>query len=343
MTDTELLREEDPEVSDFPDRGFDVVTGAFSYSGAAIARDLERSGRRVRTLTGHPERAPAGASVDVRPLDFDDVLGLTSSLEGATTLYNTYWIRFPHGATDHERAVANLRTLFHAARQVGVERIVHVSITHPSISSPYGYFRGKAEAERVLAEVDVPYAVLRPAILFGGDGVLINNIAWLLRRLPVFAVGGRGDYRIRAVHIDDLAALAVAAGAERSNVVIDAVGPERPTFLELVRQIHTAVGARSLIVPVPRVLMPPLASALGVVLHDVLLTADEFRAMSDGLADTDGPATGSIALSAWIRSTRTPSDGGTPTRSTATSVRAPTERPGRQLQVTRTSAVPRAR
>ncbi len=301
MTHAELLRKDAPRVADFPDRDFDVVTGAFSYSGAAIARDLQRSGRRVRTLTGHPERAPADVPVDVRPLDFDDVLGLTSSLEGATTLYNTYWIRFPHGAADHERAVANLRTLFHAARQAGVERIVHVSITHPSISSPYGYFRGKAEAERALAEVDVPYAVLRPAILFGGDGVLINNIAWLLRRLPVFAVGGRGDYRIRAVHIDDLAALALAAGAERSTTVIDAVGPERPTFLELVRQIRLAVGARSLIVPVPGVLMPPLASALGLVLHDVLLTADEFRAMADGLADTDGPATGSIALSAWIR------------------------------------------
>ena len=190
--------------------------GAFSYSGAAIARALERSGRRVRTLTGHPERAVPGTAIDVRPLDFDDVLGLTSSLKGATTLYNTYWVRFPHGGADFDRAVANSRTLFHAARQAGVERIVHVSITHPSISSPYGYFRGKAKVERALAEVGVPYAVLRPAILFGGDGVLLNNIAWLLRHLPVF--GGRAaaaTYRIRAVHIDDLAALAVAAGAER--------------------------------------------------------------------------------------------------------------------------------
>jgi uncharacterized protein YbjT (DUF2867 family) len=283
-----------------PPDGFDVVTGAFSYSGAAIAGELERAGRRVRTLTGHPERAPAGSGIDVRPLDFDDVIALTASLQGATTLYNTYWIRFPHKNEDHERAVANLRTLFHAASRAGVERIVHVSITHPSISSPYGYFRGKAEAERALAEVGVSYAVLRPAILFGGEGVLLNNIAWLLRHLPVFAVGGRGDYRIRAVHIDDLAALAVAAGRERGDCVIDAVGPERPTFLELVHELRAAVHSKSRIVRVPGALMPPLASALGLVLHDVLLTADEYRAMADGLADTEGPATGSIALSGWI-------------------------------------------
>ncbi len=40
------------------DDGFDVVTGAFSYSGAAIARELQAAGRRVRTLTGHPGRVP---------------------------------------------------------------------------------------------------------------------------------------------------------------------------------------------------------------------------------------------------------------------------------------------
>jgi nucleoside-diphosphate-sugar epimerase len=284
----------------FPADGFDVVTGAFSYSGSAIAATLECAGRRVRTLTGHPERAGPRSTVDVRPLDFDDVLGLARSLEGATTLYNTYWVRFARGAEDHERAVANLRSLFHAARQAGVGRIVHVSITHPSISSPYGYFRGKAEAERALAEVGVPYAVLRPAILFGGDGVLLNNVAWLLRHLPVFAVGGKGDYRIRAVHVDDLAALAVAAGQERSNTVVDAVGPERPTFLELVRQLRGAVGSKSVVVRVPGSLVPPVAGLLGLALRDVLLTGDEYRAMADGLADTSGPTTGSIALSAWI-------------------------------------------
>jgi NADH dehydrogenase len=303
MTGAKVLgiEEKDVQARDFPDDGFDVVTGAFSYSGAAIAHELGRSGRRVRTLTGHPGRATSDTAIDVQRLDFDDVVALTASLEGATTLYNTYWVRFPHGQDDHERAVANSRTLFHAARQAGVERIVHVSITHPSISSRYSYFRGKAYVERALAEVGVPYAVLRPAILFGGDGVLINNIAWLLRHLPVFGVGGKGDYRIRPIHIDDLATLAVAAGAERTDTVVDAVGPDRPTFLELVGLIRETVGSRSLIVRVPGFAVPALASMLGLLLRDVLLTSDEFRAMADGMADTDGPATGSTSVSDWVR------------------------------------------
>ena len=179
-----------------------------------------------------------------------------ASLSGATTLYNTYWVRFARRTVDHERAVANSRALFLAAKRAGVQRIVHVSITHPSSDSPLPYFRGKALVERALAECELSYAIVRPAILFGGDGVLLNNIAWLLRRLPVFAIGGRGDYRIRGIHVDDLARLCLAKAAETHDSVTDAVGPERPTFTELVAAIRHAVGSRARLVHVPGATRP---------------------------------------------------------------------------------------
>jgi uncharacterized protein YbjT (DUF2867 family) len=290
----------DRPCGDTEDGGLDVVTGAFSYSGRAIADALLGSGRRVRTLTGHPERAPRDTPVEARPLDFDNPAELVTSLEGATTLYNTYWVRFARDRTDHERAVANSRTLFQAAERAGVRRIVHVSITNPSTDSPFPYFRGKAVVEQSLAETGLSHGILRPAILFGGDGVLLNNIAWLLRHFPVFAVGGAGDYRIRGIHIDDLAQLCVEMGRQSDSCTIDAVGPESPTFLELVTSIRGAVGSRARIVRVPSVLIPAMARVLGWLLRDVLLTPDEYGAMAAGLADTIGPATGPTALSDWL-------------------------------------------
>ena len=281
----------------------DVVTGAFSYSGAAIARELRAAGRRVRTLTGHPERAPAGTDIDVRPLDFADPAGLTESLRGAHTLYNTYWVRFARGRVDHDAAVANSRVLFGAAARAGVRRIVHVSITNPSLSSPYPYFRGKAEVEQSLAGTGVPCAIARPAILFGGDGVLVNNIAWLLRRVPVFAVGGRGDYRVRGIHVDDLARLCVHLSASRETdtpVIIDAVGPQSLTFRELVDAVRAAVGSRAVIVNVPGPVVLGLSRVLGAALRDTLLTGDEYRAMADGLADSAAPATGDTVFTDWV-------------------------------------------
>jgi uncharacterized protein YbjT (DUF2867 family) len=280
--------------------GFDVVTGAFSYSGAAIARELLASGRRVRTLTGHPDRAPRDTPVETRRLDFGDPAGLAESLRGARTLYNTYWVRFARGPVDHAAAVANSRSLFRAAAQAEVRRIVHISITHPDSTSRYPYFRGKAEVELALAESGISHAVLRPAVLFGGDGVLINNIAWLLRRFPVFAVGGTGEYRIRPIHIDDLARLCTEAGSSAATSVIDAVGPDRPTFYDLAGEIRDAVGSHARIIRVPGELILLAARGLGLALRDTLLTPDEYRAMADGLADTDGPATGETSVTRWI-------------------------------------------
>jgi NADH dehydrogenase len=280
----------------------DAVTGAFSYSGAGIASDLLRRGHQVRTLTGHPDRAPAGTPIDCRPLDFRDPDGLRASLTGVHTLYNTYWVRFAHGALNHEVAVTNSRMLFAAAAAAGVQRIVHVSITNPSHDAPDPYFRGKAAVEQALAASGVPsYAVARPAILFGRGDVLLNNIAWLLRHLPVFALGGHGDYRLRPIHVDDLAALCVELGARADTVVVDAVGPESLTFRQLVETVRAAVGSRSVLVPVPGALIPLLAGVLNLALHDKLLTADEYASMAAGRADSAAPATGKTALTQWVQ------------------------------------------
>jgi uncharacterized protein YbjT (DUF2867 family) len=282
------------------DTGLDVVTGAFSYSGSAIARHLQLTGRQVRTLTSHPERGAGRSDIEVRPLDFDDPAGLSASLVGATTLYNTYWVRFAHDGVDHDLAVENSRTLFRAAQRAGIRKIVHISILHPSATSPYPYFRGKALVERALAETGLGFASLRPSVLFDERGVLLNNIAWLLRHLPIFAVGGGGRYRVRPIHVDDLARLAVEAATWPDDRVVDAVGPERPTFGELVEQIRSAVAGRARIVRVPAPILLGLSKGLGAVMHDVLLTANEYRSMAEGLADSDAPATGAVRLSAWL-------------------------------------------
>jgi uncharacterized protein YbjT (DUF2867 family) len=200
----------------------------------------------------------------------------------------------------HETAVANSRVLFEAASRAGVQRVVHVSITHADAASPYPYFRGKAEVERDLTATGIPYAIARPAILFGGNGVLLNNIAWLLRHLPVFAIGGDGSYRIRPIHVDDLARLMTELGGRDTSVTVDAVGPQSVTFREMVLAIRAATGSRAVIVPAPGWLLPPVAQALGVVLRDRLLTGEEYRAMADGLADSGEPPTGQVKLTDWI-------------------------------------------
>jgi uncharacterized protein YbjT (DUF2867 family) len=285
-----------------PDSNLDLVTGAFSYSGSYIAERLLARGRLVRTLTFHPDRAhPLREQVQAFRYTFADPGALTHALEGVATLYNTYWVRFNHGATNFDQAIANSQALFEAASRAGVTRIVHVSIANPSGDSPLPYYRGKALVERALANVGLPYSIVRPTWIFGGDHeILANNIAWILRHMPVFPIPGDGRYAVQPIHIEDFVRTCVDAADTDGNVILDAAGPETMTFEELVQAIRRATGAWAPIVHVPPLAMAVVARALGLLLQDVVLTTDEIKGLTAGLLVSDHPPRGHIAFSKWL-------------------------------------------
>lgn len=284
------------------DTGIDLVTGAFSYSGRHIAERLLDSGRAVRTLTFHPHRPHSlHGRVDARPYRFGDVAALSRSLEGVTHVYNTYWVRFDHGQTKFVDAVENSRALFFAARRAGATRIVHLSIANPSLQSPLPYFRGKALVERGLAESGMPFSIVRPTWLFGGAGdVLMNNIAWILRHMPMIAIPGDGRYPVQPIHVDDLARICVEHAHVDHDVIVDAAGPEALPFENLIRGVRAAVGSRAPIIHVPASVMSAASRALGWLVRDVVLTSDEIRGLMAGLLVSDSAALGRISLSDWL-------------------------------------------
>lgn len=284
------------------DPSIDLVTGAFSYSGSAIAERLLRADRRVRTLTFHPDREhPLKARVETFSYRFDDPAALTRSLEGVSTLYNTFWVRFDRGQTSFAKAIENSRMLFSAAERAGVRRIVHVSITNPSADSPLPYFRGKAMVEEALAEAGLPYSIVRPTWIFGGErDVLTNNIAWILRRMPVFALPGSGSYPVQPVHVDDLARICTDAAGADGDPILDAAGPETMPFRDLVALVRSAVNARAPIVHIPPFLMAAAARGLGLLVRDVVLTPDEIKGLMAGLLVSPDRPRGQIAFSEWL-------------------------------------------
>ena len=229
-----------------------VVTGTFSYTGRYITRRLLDEGIGVRTLTRHPDRQdPFVGLVQAAPLDFSDKDGLCQAMQGTGVLYNTYWVRFGRGEATFDRAVENSKALFEAAAKAGVSRVVHFSVVNASPCSTLPYFMGKGLVEDLLKSSGLSYAINRPTLAFGTGDLLLNNIAWALRRFPVFPVFGSGDYRVQPVYADDLAAQAVAAGASHENSVSDAAGPETFSFETLLRLLASAVGARVRLVHTP--------------------------------------------------------------------------------------------
>lgn len=282
------------------EKNIHAVTGAFGYSGKYIARRLLQAGQCVITLTNSPQRVnPFGQQITAYPFNFDDPVALVESLRDVSVLYNTYWVRFNRDSFQHATAVANTLKLFAAAKEAGVERIVHISITNPSLDSPLEYFRGKAELEEALMATGITYAILRPTVLFGEEDILINNIAWLLRRMPVFGVFGDGRYHLQPIFVDDLAQLAVAQGTVRENRIINAIGPETFTYREMVETIGRAIGAERPVIPIPPWLGLQAGHVLGWLMGDVLITREEIEGLMDDLLYVDAPPAGETPLSEW--------------------------------------------
>lgn len=287
-----------------PNSEIDVVTGAFGFSGKYIAKRLLDAGCRVRTLTNSANREnPFGGKIEVYPYNFDHPERLAESMRGASVLYNNYWVRFNysgHTSFTFAKAVENSLILFEAAKKAGIKRIVHISITNPSETSPFEYFRGKAMLEKAVKGSGLPYAILRPAVLFGREDILINNIAWLLRKFPVFGVFGKGDYRLQPIYVQDLAELVFTQGQAAVNTVIDAVGPETFTFMQLVETIGKAIGKPRPVISISPALGFAAGWLVGKMLGDIVITRDEIEGLMAGLLYTGSPPAGETRLTDWV-------------------------------------------
>jgi uncharacterized protein YbjT (DUF2867 family) len=278
-----------------------AVTGAFGFTGRVVAEALLARGDEVVTLTRRsPTDDPLASRLTVAPLAFDRPAELAEALAGVDTLFNTYWIRFPHGSATFERAVTDSAVLLAAARRAGVRRIVHISVAGAAPDAPTPYVRAKGRLEGMVRASGLEWSIVRPTLTYGPNDILLNNLAWALRRLPVYGIPGGGRYPIQPVHVDDVAELCIAAAAGRSGVVVDAAGPEQLAFREMVGIVRSAVRSGSLILPMPRWAVLGAARLLGRVVGDVVLTRDELRELTSGCLTSEEPPRGQIRFSDWV-------------------------------------------
>jgi uncharacterized protein YbjT (DUF2867 family) len=257
-----------------------LVTGGSGYIGGAITERL--LGRaELRSLTSHPGRNRFGSRVRLFPYNFDRPMDMGDAFTGVDVFVNTYYVRFNYGATNFERAVESTRELISLATQARVGRIVHVSVSNASENSPLPYYKNKGRIERIVRESGLDYTILQPAIVVGSRDILVNNIAYFLRRLPVFAMFGSGDYRVQPMTLDAFADVTLEAiEGSHPGRVLPLAGPRDWTFAEMVRAIRSAVGSQARIIHAPSVLALVGLKVAGWFLGDVVLTSDEIKGLT---------------------------------------------------------------
>ena len=182
-----------------------VVTGAFSYTGGYVARRLIDEGVPVRTLSRRPAgRQPAGGPRGNGP---DGLLGTRTGCAGRWRERTSSTTPTGYGShTGRPPSTTRSRTPGRCSRRLngaGVGRIVHFSVSNASTGLDLPYFRGKAHVEDMLVGLGIPYAIIRPTLVYGDGDLLLNNMAWALRRFPLFPVCGSGDYPVQPVYAEE--------------------------------------------------------------------------------------------------------------------------------------------
>ncbi len=274
-----------------------VITGAFSYIGAAVARELGARGATLHTLTNR--EAPADATFGSTPLRFEGD-HLASALAGADVFVNTFWIRLPYAGQTFETAVERSRVIFDAARKAGVGRIVHVSVSNPDQGRNLGYYDGKARVEEHLRAVGVPYAIVRPTLVVGPNDVLTNNIVWMMRRFPFFPVPRGGDYRLQPVTLADTARIVADAIDGPDGHEVDAAGPDVVTFRQDLRHLARVCGIRRWMPATPNWFAMLGIRTVEPFLRDILLTHEELLGLQQELLLSREPPLGRESALDWL-------------------------------------------
>ncbi len=277
-----------------------VITGASGFIGSAVTERLLPR-HAIRSLTSHPHKNRFGERVRNILYDFERPERMDEAFEGADAFVHSYYIRFPHAGDTFERAVARAGVLFERARRAGVRRIVHVSVSNADEASDLPYYRNKGRLERLVRESGLEFAILRPALVFGPGDILLNNIAWFLRRAPVFGIFGDGAYRVQPVALDGFGALvAEAVDSPGSGAITDVAGPADYTYLDMVRLIRAAVGSHAAPIRMPAPLALAASWATGFLVRDVILTRDEARGLTEEYLYSPHPRRVGESLENWL-------------------------------------------
>jgi NADH dehydrogenase len=283
----------------------DVVTGSFGYIGKYITRKLLENGDDVKSITTHPDKPnPFGEKVKAAPYNFENPDKLIQYLEGSDTLFNTYWIRFNYRQWSFDKALSNTKTLFQCAEKAGVRKIVHISVTNPSEDDLLPYYRGKALQEKALRGLGINNAIVRPTLVFGKEDILVNNIAWTIRKFPVVPIFGSGKYKVQPIFAEDLASIAVETSKSESSQIMDAIGPETFTYEGFLRLIAKELNRKVVFFHTSPSLGIFLGKIIGLFVKDVILTKDELHGLMQNKLTSGQVPNGKTLFSDWLHENR---------------------------------------
>ncbi len=231
--------------------------GGTGFLGRRIVRRLADHGFFVRIASRHP--AQGGASIAapeaVAPVyaDVNDDRSVADAVAGMEAVVNAVSLYMERGAqTFRSVHVEAAERVARRARSAGVKRLILVSGIGADEHSRSPYIRSRGQGEAMVRSAFPGATIMRPAVMFGPDDAFLVTLATLLRRLPAFALFGRGGTRLQPVYVEDVAEAAVRIlQTAEPQAVYELGGPQVYTYADLLQLIGSRAGVRRLLVPIP--------------------------------------------------------------------------------------------
>ncbi len=273
-----------------------LVTGATGYIGGRLAPRLVERGYRVRCLArsaaklrARPWAAVGDARVEVVEGDAGDEAVLESAMRGCVAAYYLVHSMDVAGPAYRRRDMMLAEAFGRAAARAGVGRIIYLGGLGETGAGLSEHLSSRREVEAALrgggggVGEAVPVTVLRAAMIIGSGSASFEILRYLVERLPIMITPRWVSTQSQPIAVRDVMHYLIAAleNPATTGRTLDIGGPEVRTYLEIMREMASALRLRRRwVIPVP-VLTPRLSS---LWIHLVTpLHASIARPLAEGL------------------------------------------------------------
>jgi uncharacterized protein YbjT (DUF2867 family) len=237
-----------------------TVFGGSGFLGRYVVRALAQHGWRVRVATRRPELAfflqPSGGVGQITAVQANlrYPASIAAAMRNAVAVVNLVGILRPTGAQSFE-AVQHMgaQNVAVAAREAGIDSLVHVSAIGVDPASPALYASSKAEGEKAVREALPDATILRPSVVFGAEDQFFNRFAAMARLMPALPLIGGGATKFQPVYVGDVAKVVALAldGKAKPGTTYELGGPEVKSLREIMAFILEVTERKRVLLPIP--------------------------------------------------------------------------------------------
>ena len=258
-----------------------LVTGATGFIGRYLVSELLDSGLTVRALVRSEARSvilPENTQIVVGDiLNLSSLRGACEGVDGVIHLAST--IREVGDFTFQRLNYHGTCNVISAIKETGIKRFVYTSAVGSTSNPSISYLHSRWMAEQEIIRSDIPSTILRFSVGFGPGDQFFNQIAALVKLLPIVPVVGDGKAIFQPIHVNDIARCISEAYMQDNKIsrTVDIGGPEYHTYDEIVEVISETLGTKTLKMHTPISLMSPIAMLLEALVPSPPVTPEQLK------------------------------------------------------------------